>query len=1192
MKLANRLDKVSKLLVVGSLLVAALGTEAKTVDSFLDAGFNNPPISAKPQTWWHWMNGHVTREGITADLEAMRNIGIGGATIVIVDCGIPKGPVEFMTPEWRELFHFAVREANRVGIQLSVENCAGWSSSGGPWNTPTNAMQKIVCSELQIKGPVKMEQVLPQPPVNLGYYKDFAVLAFKETFKVPVSDSKPKGDGSGLVITSAEFHSKTSDKGCNVKEKIEKQIAAGAKTIAATTGQFGDPAYGEYKRLTLKFKLNGIPDVLTVEEHGTLIIPFDEFLLEKAHKAQKDSISDTYFQPTDSVKDPNLEPLVSSEVIELTKQMDETGKLVWEVPEGTWTILRLGHTPIGRNNHPAPAEGTGLEVDKMSKEALDYHWDGFMKLILEDVGPLAGNSLVASLIDSYEVGKQDWTPKFREEFIKRRGYDPIRFLPTFTHRIVDSPEITERFLWDMRKTIADLFAENYFAHFNTLCHKNGLNSAIEPYSGPFEAHSAGAPADVVMGEFWCGSTGHFSVKLASSIAHTYGKQIVAAESFTATESAGRWQNDPWANKVLGDLTYSQGLNRYIFHRYAMQPWLNRYPGMTMGPWGFHFERTETWWDPGKAWIDYLSRCEYLLQQGTAVSDVAYFNGESVPVDMRAGRPSTPIGYDYDVINTDVLLNSTSVKNGKIILKSGTSYEMLVLPPDDPNMTPEVLECLAKLVKKGATLVGMPPEKSPSLMGYPACDEKITKLVSEMWGNMDDNSVHSNAYGKGQVVWKTSLEEILTQKNVKPDFTYVGTSTNSSLVYNHRATMNTDIYFVSNQKRCFDTADCFFRVSGKVPELWHADTGVIEKAAVWSEEDGITKVHINFEPADSVFVVFRENSKNVDHLIAASGAQDVVAEAPEIKILNASYRAKDGAGSLDVTKLLSDLVATGNPISVKNEVLGEPANMHVKELFVEYTWNGNRHTMTVPENGMLVLTDGDSWGKLQAWNVEVEKNGSKVLKVTENGTYSLTDFNGEERKVKVTNIPEPQKVTGDWKVRFPENWGAPASIVLPELISWTDHEDKGVKYFSGTATYEKTITVPAEMMGSDRELWLDLGMVKNLAVVSLNGKELATLWKPPFRVNISEIARKGDNKLEVKVSNSWINRLIGDEQLPADCEWVGNQLKSIPQWVLDGEASPTGRYTFTTWHHWRSDSPLQRSGILGPVTLDNVLKIKE
>ncbi len=716
----------------------ALPAPAASPDS-LESGFLNPPASARPQTWWHWMNGNITKVGIAADLEAMKEIGLGGATIVNVDCGIPRGPVAFMSPEWRDDFKFAVQEANRLGLELCVENCAGWSSSGGPWNTVTNAMQRVTTSELDVTGPTHFNDTLPQPPTTLGFYRDIAVLAFPAP-----------------------------------------QRQATIANIDAKDGRNGN------------------------------------FVLSSANAS--DSTSGA---------------IPSREVLDLTSRLTAEGKLKWKVPAGKWIILRFGYTPTGRNNHPAPKEGTGLECDKMSKAALDAHWNGFMQKILDDLGPLAGKTLDTSLIDSYEVGGQNWTKDFRTEFRKRRGYDLLKFLPTFTGRVVDNPAISERFLWDVRRTIADLFAENYFGHFAELCREHGLRNAVEPYTGPFESLQCGAPADVVMGEFWSGSHGHPSVKLAASIAHIYGKTIVGAESFTASPEHGRWQNYPYSLKTLGDLMYCQGLNRYIFHRYAMQPWTNRWPGMTMGQWGFHFERTETWWQQGKPWIDYITHCQFLLQQGRAVADAAYFDGQSAPVEMRAGNPPLPPGYDYDAVDAEVLLHGATVKAGRLTLRSGASYAVLILPPDDINMTPQMLECIRKLVRAGATVIGPRPQHSPSLADYPRCDAQVKKLADKLWGKCDGTTVLEHSYGKGRIVWGKALADVFAEQHLKPDFEFQGASAATHLAYAHRVAGAADIYFVSNQRRQFDSAECTFRVSGKLPELWHPDTGVIEPAPVWS-----------------------------------------------------------------------------------------------------------------------------------------------------------------------------------------------------------------------------------------------------------------------------------------------------------------------------------------------------------------------
>jgi len=1083
--------KLPRHLLLSAVLSLALAVFAGPNDP-LQSGFLAPPDSAKPQTWWHWMNGNITKEGITADLEAMKQIGLGGATIVNVDCGIPRGSVPFMSSEWREDFKFAVQEANRLGLKLCVENCAGWSSSGGPWNTVTNAMQRLTSSETRVTGPTNFNAVLPEPPTKLGFYRDIAVLAFR----------LPK---TNLLI-----------------ENLEAKAGFSGDAVLSST---------------------------------------------KINRSTKGAIS-------------------RRSIVDLTAKLTADGKLNWHAPAGKWLILRIGYTPTGVNNHPAAYGGEGLECDKFSKAALDAHWDGFMQKILDDLGPLAGKTLDSSLIDSYEVGGQNWTENFREEFQKRRGYDPLKFLPAFTGRVVDNPAVSERFLWDVRRTIADLFAENYYGHFAELCRQHGLMNAVEPYTGPFESLQCGAPADVVMGEFWSGSQGHPSVKLAASIAHIYGKTIVAAESFTASPEAGRWLNDPYSLKTLGDLMYCQGLNRYVFHRYAMQPWTNRWPGMTMGQWGFHFERTETWWNQGKPWIDYISRCEFLLQQGRAVVDAAYFTGESAPVEMRAGNPAMPAGYDYDAINADVLLHAATVKNGRITLASGANYAVLILPPNDSDMTPQLLQRIRDLVRDGATIIGPRPQHSPSLTDYPKCDAQVKKLGAELWGKCDGTNVLEHSFGKGRVAWGKSPADIFAAQNLKPDFEFTDAAKTSRLACAHRVAGEADIYFVSNQRRQFDSAECTFRVTGKIPELWHPDTGLIEPAPVWSAQDGRTKVWLNFDPAGSVFVIFRHATDGADHIVAISDSSDAErVTTPKLEIQHAVYAATNSAEEMDVTAKISELARDGQiVVAASNDLFGrDPAPGHVKELRVDYSLDGKPGHAAVRENETLALPATPVLGQPPRWETSIAAGGP-VVKAWSKGVVELRTAGGNILHAHAADLPAPQEISGEWNLSFPPDCGAPQAVTLEKLISWTDHTNDGVRYFSGTATYEKELEISAAQLATGRELWLDLGAVKNFAEVSLNGQNLGVLWKPPFRVNITAAAIPGANKLAIKVTNLWPNRLIGDEQLPPDCEWNGKELKAWPQWLLGGKPSPTGRLTFTTWHHWTKDEPLLESGLLGAVTL--------
>lgn len=1265
------------------------------------------------------MNGNITKEGITTDLEAMQRVGIGGAQIFNVGCGIPAGPVEFFTPEWREMMKHAAKEADRLGIELCIHNCAGWSSSGGPWNTPENAMQQLVTSEVSIVGPVQFSKKLPQPPTKLDFYRDIEVLAFPtpagedvtmQTLSPKVTASAGKIDGGllydGKPETMVKLPLPRKEQPLFIQFEFARPIAARSAMLVLDAGsrstrgmiQASDDGQVFHELQAFSFPRNGGDGSLSIALDTPTPCRFFrvEFTFGGVN-ARQVKVAEVSFSPCLRIGDVfaksgmNMGTLNGSsnpsesvvaaglvvgqnDILNITDRLNADGRLDWNVPPGQWTILRIGHTPTGRDNHPAPEGGLGLECDKLSTAAMDAHWSGFVQNVVDDLGPLAGKGKAFNnvLIDSYEVGGQNWTPAFRAEFRRRRGYDPLPWLVAVTGRVVDSPETTERFLWDMRRTIADLFAENYFGRFKELCNQRGLTASLEPYTGPFESLQCGAAADIPMGEFWVGSEGHPSLKIASTVGHIYGQPIIGAESFTAAPSKdhGRWLDDPYALKALGDRVFCQGINRYIFHRYAMQPWTNRWPGMTMGQWGTHFDRTCTWWEQGRAWMQYIARSQFMLQQGSFVADAAAFCGESAPVQMPAINPELPSGYDYDGINADVLLNHASVENGQLLLDSGMRYRVLELSQPDRTMTPKLLRKLRDFVAAGLTVIGPPPVKSPSLDGYPKCDEEIKALVAEMWGDCDGKTVTEHRLGKGLVVWGQPMEKVFATLDVKPDFEFPAEN-GSKLVFIHRRDGDADIYFVSNQRAVFDSVECTFRVGGKVPELWHPDSGRIEDAPVWHEEGGRTTVVLPFDPAGSVFVVFRKPA-TADHIVSAhyaaaapavppiekkleilraeygvlfvpsaesaditdvvqrlikSGTRRIAADnklagdpapgklkqlrvefrdAPTItvdeggtvevpdgaEVVHAFYGAADGgnpeAGKwADVATRLAGLIENGRlSVKIDNTLAGgDPAPMEKKGVLVEYRYGDRQRTVRMEEGNTLVLPEEALDTKAPVYGLAVNHSGQPVCRAWEPGSLEARTADGRTLTANVPDVPPPIDLSGPWTLSFPPNWGAPASVELPTLLSWTDHADRGVKYFSGTATYARNVEIPPEMFGPGRSLWLDLGVVENLAEVSVNGTPLGILWKPPFRANISAAAKPGGNRLEIKITNLWPNRLVGDEQLPPDCDWLPNlALKDWPQWLLDGKPSPTGRLTFTTWHHWKKDDALLPSGLLGPVAL--------
>jgi hypothetical protein len=1096
-------------------LVSALGVSAtlyappaQAAQDVLAEGFRKPPDTAKPHTWWHWMDGNVTREGITADLEEMKRVGMGGAQIFHVAVGIPKGPVDYLSPQWREMIVHAAKEVERLGLELCIHNCAGWSSSGGPWITPEHAMQVLAWSEKTVHGPATIDEVLPQPKAprvtrDVPYYRDIAVFAFR----TPAA--------KGLAENLDELFAKTA--------------------VVRADG--------------LQPDVSPTPTGVGIPRDGIVV---------------------------------------------LTDKMDREGRLTWDVPEGDWTILRLGHTPTGKNNHPAPPEAEGLEVDKLSREALDTHWAGMMAKIIEDLGPLAGKALNNVLIDSYEVGDQNWTPKLREEFLQRRGYDLLPFLPVIAGYIVDTREASERFLWDFRRTIADLFADNYYGYFAELCHKHGMRLSTEPYgNGGFDDIQSGSRADIPMGEFWIGGGAIETTKLASSIGHTYGRRIIGAESFTATDQRGRYLVEPFSMKALGDLVFCNGVNRYIFHRYAHQPWMNLKPGMTMGPWGTHLERTVTWWDDAPAWLEYVARCQYLLQEGQFVADACYFCGEAEPVTPGYAwslNPQLPAGYDYDGCDTTVLLERMSVRDGRIVLPSGMSYGVLVLP-DSAFMTPEMARKIKELVSAGATVVGPKPRQSPSLSAYPACDEEVRRLAEEVWGDVDGDRRKEHASGKGRVIWGQPLQEVFAELGIPPDMEYTSADGTARAAYIHRVVSDADIYFVSNQLYWPAELTCTFRVSGKAPELWHPDTGAMEPALVYREEDGRTIVPLQLGPAGSVFVVFRRPAAG-DHVASVKFSPAEEPTKPRLVVTMARYETAEGAGG-DVTEKVAEMVANGqHEIPATNAVFGDPAPDVAKHLRVQYVLDGKPTEKTVGENETLLLLDtAEVVRGFPPFELSCDEKGRVALTPWLAGEYEVTGANGRAQRIKVTDAATALEIAGPWTVKFPPNWGAPASVEMERLISWPEHPDPGVRYFSGTAEYVKEFDVPADMLVPGQAVLLDLGTVKNLARVRLNGRDLGILWKLPFRVDVAGIVKPSGNRLEVSVTNLWPNRLIGDEQLPPDVEWAGGRLAQWPEWLVEHKPRPeTGRCAFVTWRFYTKDSRLLESGLLGPVTLRSAARI--
>lgn len=1211
--------KDSALCAGGLRMIPLLGGEAAnaqdsqsaegTATGSLEQQFASPGVDAWPWTYYYSCNGNITREAITADLEAMHRVGIRGILYMGVGLYLPEGHASFLTPEWQEMMKHMLSEASRLGITVDFNNDGGWAGSGGPWITPELSMQVMVWSETRVEGPGAVSHVLAQPKTTRGYYKDIAVLAF------PV----PSGDGRQMAEYSPEI-TYGADK---TKFDSAKLLDGNPGTVTVLPlppdGQrfqyvnidFPEPFAAQSVSIALDVWTSGMSSVagaIQVSDDGTNYRTIREMNIYWPHSsADFPQVSSRHFRVlVDSTKysdfsgfatklkagiplgglelhqNPRIEDIPgkalyirqmgystesdvlssqpdfpedtvipSSKVLDISEEVDAHGLLKWNAPKGKWIVLRIGCTTTGATNEPSPKSGMGLECDKLSKKAIEVQFNALVGKMLADQEALGTKSLKMAHIDSWEVGSQNWTPLFREEFQKRHGYDLLPYLPTLTGRPVDSGERSERFLWDLRRTIGDLLIENYAAHMKELCHQHGMTLSLEAYgSGPLDEPAYGGQADVPMGEFWTGdgsaaATFNVSNKEMASSAHTYGRPIVQAESFTAYPPHALWLAHPYHLKRLGDLAYTWGINRFVLSEFMMQPWPVSGPGITLGTWGSHLSRTNTWWEKSRPWQTYLARCQTLLQSGQYVADVAYLGSENVPYSAPWTKdldPPLPEGYDYDFLPPQILLKDATVHEGRLVLSTGMSYRLLVLQPGQ-SLTPELLRKLRQLVEDGLTVVGPRPVKSPSLSNYPECDAEVQKLARELWGVADGSSINENRVGKGSVIWGEALSEVLVKLETPPDFACHEAAVGEEIRFIHRRANGDEIYFVANGTPVARRYLCTFRVGGKGrrPELWWPDSGRIEPISVFSEIEtrvGPTPgrsvsvpritIPISLDPYGSVFVVFRSGAApQTDHI---------------------SLVEHDGAVAYSLAPAL-------------------------------------RYRFTTAE-------------------VKQAEDGQWVLESDKRGKYEFVTVQGRSMAAEVPKLPAPMTIEGPWDLSFTPNMRAPVHVALDRLVSWTEHPDPGVKYYSGTATYSRQFTLRPGLSGADRRLFLDLGRVFVIASVVLNGKDLGTLWKPPFIVDVTDVVAAGSNSLEIQVVNLWPNRLIGDEHLPDDCEWQkpespedpfprsnGLVIARWPQWLLENKPRPSGRVAFTTWKHWTKDDPLIVSGLLGPVRITPKARVR-
>jgi hypothetical protein len=1133
-------DAILRITAVAGVLSLALCGSAQVPADQLERGFKTPPDSAKPRAWWHWMNGNVTKEGITADLEWMKRVGIAGMQMFDGDMDTPQfvdKRLVWMTPEWKDAFRHAGAEADRLGLEMAMAASGGWSETGGPWVKPEEAMKKIVWSETYVEGPKKFSAVLAHPPIvngkfqNMGMPPELNVPAptdlpgAKPTPPQPPSkpdllfyaDSKvvayrlPQGE-----VRMADLHAKVTTSATDVDLSwltdgdVAKAVSLRLNNERQLWVQFEFPQPYEAQGITIVFgavdgstvptgevqfsqdattwftlvRLPGSSEPVVYDPIAGIAFPVQTYSFPKTAarfyrvvlrppstdptissvslaeielsgprvnhwqgKAAFDTTTEFSSIATPSV--PESEVVARNHVIDLTSKMTPNGKIDWEVPAGKWVILRLGYSLTGQKNHPASREATGYEVDKLSRKHVSHYVETYVDMISGALGPYFGKSFRYFLMDSWEAGVENWTDDMIAEFQMRRGYDPTPYLPVLTGRIVESAEASDGFLWDFRRTFADLLAENHYGIATKYFNQHGVGLYAEAMGGGAPTTGDGllnkSVVDVPMGEFWTtfewmkGYQDHPAHRTdlleAASAAHIYGKNIAGAESFTTCTTSNVW-SPPSYLKPIADRAFALGINRIIFHTSDQQPFVDdqHKPGMTLGGCGQHYTRNNTWAEQAIAWNTYLARCSYLLQQGRFVGDLAYFYGESAPATVpfwKPINPAPPAGYGYDWVNADVLLNRMSVKDARLVLPSGMSYRVLVLPDYVNEVTLPVLRKLRDLVSAGAIVVASRPTRSPSLADY-AHKAEFRSIVNEVWGSIDGMGVTEHDYGNGKIYWGKPIEEILATEEASPDFEHSHPESDSELVWIHRRDADKDVYFVANQKERSEELQGSFRVEGKDAELWHPDTGEIEPAE-YRIENGRTILPLHLDPYGSVFVMFRRT---------------------------ASARSR-----------------------------------------------------TLPHAVSHALIT----------------------------------------------------LQGSWDVNFPANWGAPPQARFENLTSWTNYPVDGVKYFSGTATYVKDFDAPQEWFRPGAKIMLDLGEVKEIAELFLNAKSVGgILWKPPFQADVTGAVKPGTNHLEIKITNLWPNRIIGDQQPNA-----------------------AKKYAWLDYKPFEASSPLLESGLLGPVRLSSV-----
>ncbi len=981
------------LIVLISLIVlfSCMNEEKSITDShYLQEGFLNPPIDARPKALWCWVDGNFDKDEITRELKEAKAKGMAGFDIwdvwhVVDETNImPEGPA-FMSEPYTEAIAHAIEEATRQDMELGVIISSGWNA-GGSWVKPEHATMGLFRSKIIASGPSELNKSLPFPELPEEYGRWGPALIEKDSDGLPV---------------------------------FYKDIAV----VAVPLG--------------------------------------------------KDK----------------LEP---EQVISLADKMSTDGTLTWEVPDGTWEITRYVCTNTGQPMIAHTPNSAGPMLDHFNPEATKAHIDYFAEKLLAKLGTFENKALRYFYTDSYEVRGDLWTPKMAKEFESRVGYSMIPYLPVFDGKIITNKEITDRFLFDYKKVLSDLIIEGHYAKASEVCKDYGLVFSAEAggpgppvHNCPFESVKSSGSVDIPRGEFWHNRNDRPGrsadlvqiIKGVASATHLYNRKYVEAEAFTSVQL---WQESPGDLKPTVDRFFCEGLNRIVFHTWPHTPPEAGLPGWNYS-FGTQIGETRIWWPKAKPFMDYLSRCSFLLQEGNFVGDVLYYYGDRAPnfPGVKKIDPSLGFGFDYDVTNTEILLQ-LEIKNGKLTLPHGQEYEVLILP-DDQSMNPEVLEKLRTMVENGATVIGKKPVKSYSLSNFKENDQRIRNMAKSLWGDVDSVNIQERKVGKGKIVWGKSIRQVLADKGVGPDVSLSRNIDSTDIDFIHRKMKNgEEIYFLRNKKDRSIRFEASFRVKNLQPEKWDPYSGKITDQRILAPESGYIRIPVDLAPFGSMFYVFRKPVKNVYYNKVLQGG-------------NLVFPSKETPIEFDTDKAFT-------LISNKNDKLKIPAASRKNQI-----------------------------------------------------------------------------IQGSWMITFTDPWDVTFTERTDSLFLWPKHNRHEIKYFSGIASYENSFNL-TNIDTAEQKVFLDLGDVKELADVYINGKQVAVIWKSPFVVEITDFIQNGTNNLRIEVANLWPNRMIGDFQLPPGQRKVKSNVVRMPNgWSIPLENLPNEEYG------------LLPSGLSGPVILSFTTK---